>query len=181
MKVRISESNSVDFLSSACFCLAKNYEQALSLINELSETQYNFSNKNSSSIGAHLRHVIERAELCFKAYEQQSVLLDYDARERDLALETRPELAQQKLVEFINFLADLAPQELARQITVKESISTDIQTEVSSTFARELLEQINHNVHHFALIKLIALELQIVLPADFGKAFATQIYEQQQN
>lgn len=132
-------------------------------------------------VGAHLRHVIEHHEaLLFPA---QPGVVDYDARRRDRRLETQPALASQRLLALQAALRNCAAHSLQDPLQVRglAGSSGDLPFEVPSTRGRELAFAASHAVHHFALIKAVALPAGMPLPAHFGVAPATVAHQRTQS
>ncbi len=130
-----------------------------------------------ATIGQHTRHYIEffqcLAESLEAAKPVADVVLDYDLRRRDKLVETEPRHA-------LNVIDSLA----ARLQVIKHSgkmwlnytdYATGVTTLLPTSLERELHYNIEHTIHHFALIK-IGLNLIspcLKLPDGFGVAPST--------
>ncbi|MBK8699073.1 MAG: DinB family protein [Saprospiraceae bacterium] len=126
-----------------------------------------------ASIGQHVRHIIEVFECLRHGYESGQV--HYDKRARDPALENQPSLALERLDHLCRGL-DLPDRKL-QYVAVFEQQNKIIET----TYHRELIYNLEHCIHHQALIR-VAIEnmSDVVLPAEFGVAPATMAYRKGQ-
>jgi uncharacterized damage-inducible protein DinB len=127
---------------------------------------------HGSSIGQHVRHTLELFEELGKGYD--TGVVDYDGRQRNKELEQNKELA-------LRLLTSLP------KATQKENLSLELvagypesgATSVPTNYFRELMYNIEHTVHHMALIKTALTQLpHIALPQGFGIASSTQRYQE---
>jgi len=107
---------------------------------------------NGSSIGAHIRHILEFYVCLLESSNNNT--LNYDNRKRDSTIE----VFTKKCVLIIDqILQGIIKYEQDFEITLCADYSTneakDIVT-VKTTFFRELLYNIEHLVHHLAIIKI---------------------------
>jgi uncharacterized damage-inducible protein DinB len=134
---------------------------------------------SKSSIGQHVRHVIEFFECFLKGYE--SGIVNYDKRDHDKILENNQDLALRKLggIKKILRSAD-GCKNLFLELSYDNSDASD-RTLINTNFQRELAYNIEHAVHHMAIIKIGLRELrpEMILPYDFGIAASTLKYEQE--
>jgi hypothetical protein len=124
---------------------------------------------SGASIGQHSRHVIELVQCLLKGYDE--CLVNYDDRKRDHQLETDIAFAI-NMIELLVAQLDLPN----KPVTVEGNFDMEaqVQIQIQSTYHRELAYNVEHAVHHMALIKVGLKELDIVLPNDnFGVAYAT--------
>lgn len=122
---------------------------------------------SDSTIGQHSRHFIEFYQ-CLLAQADQKVI-NYSKRNRDLNIETNPQFALQAIE---TILAELPQLDLEMPILLATAEPDQI---AHSTIGRELFYNIEHTIHHLALIK-IGLKIllpQLKLPAHFGLAPST--------
>ncbi len=128
-----------------------------------------------ASIGQHTRHFIEFFG-CLLAQCKAGSAIDYDSRQRDLLIETQPAIAQAKIEAIQEALHDLPDQACCLQTTYEgaEPVVTN------SSLHREVLYNIEHTIHHFAIIRIglriCAPDLQ--LSEHFGVAASTIRYRQ---
>lgn len=149
--------------------------QLKELVGQLTDEQLTLSLPilDDSTIGMHVRHILEFYLCLCNSLENGE--LNYDDRKRDKEMET----SVAKCVDVINkilqqlqrYLNDFPMRLSADQSfdSVKEEIS------LSTTYYRELLYNIEHVVHHLAIIKIGAksLESPICLDGSIGVATAT--------
>ncbi len=154
-------------------CLA----QCDQLLELLDTESYAAQTETTSSVGAHVRHILDRYQ-CFFA-GTQSGIIDYDARKRDKSIESNLEAASFALTSLMRRIESIdLGKFLGTQVQVRESVHPESPlAEIPSTFDRELMGLISHSTHHLAIIALIAKALGYELPEDFGKAASTILYE----
>lgn len=130
---------------------------------------------SGSSIGQHIRHILEFIEIFIQQSEGRNVF--YDARKRDLRLENDVEFAMHKIQ---SLLKDLEYISISQNITLQSTINpeTHHSIQVSSTIERELLYLIEHTIHHMAIIgNAVRYSLpNIKIDKHFGYAFATIVH-----
>jgi hypothetical protein len=145
------------------------------LIEKLSPDQFTHkvAELGDASIGQHTRHVIELLRCALGGYEEGVV--DYDNRFRDLRIENDKDFASN----CINDLKQKVEQPNKLLIIKSRGILDDEPELIPSTYYREILYNIEHIIHHLALIKvgLRCLSLDIV-DENFGVAYATIAYRQ---
>jgi len=120
---------------------------------------------SGASIGQHLRHMVEIFTLLINDYDAAEI--DYSLRARDIRIETDLAFATKK----INYL--LANYKKEDKPLMLRSYDQPFQT----SYNRELLYQLEHIVHHKAIIKPIIKNLSCVeLHEHFGYARSTINY-----
>ena len=142
-------------------------DQLLELVSTLEDEQYTFVPQgNSSSVGQHLRHTLEIFILLVENYD--SGRLDYENRARNLELEKNRALAVNKLNYLKeNFNKPDKPIELLNNQFI-----------IKTSYTRELLYQLEHIVHHNAIIRpIVASFLGKGIQENFGYAPATIKYQ----
>lgn len=126
----------------------------------------------NSSIGEHLRHILDHYSCFFR--DLPDTRINYDLRERNPLLETSKTAAEKKLTAIQK---KLTAMDMA--MTDRLEINMDTGGEAfwtpSSPF-RELQYLLSHTIHHYALIGTICSSLQLTLPKDFGIAPSTLRY-----
>ena len=128
-----------------------------------------------NSVGKHLRHVIEFFELLVTG--SPSGAINYDLRQHDSDLENRRNLASDRLQQLIQSIASLDTA-AALTLSVSYGRSQDDAVAIPSGVARELAYNIEHAIHHMAIMKIAIVSRfsWIVLPENFGVAYSTQRY-----
>jgi hypothetical protein len=124
---------------------------------------------SNSSIGQHTRHSVEMFQCLLKGYELGS--FSYDNRQRDLQLETNIAFAQEQ----IKLIC------IEMKLPNKAMISTyklgDSTVEVETNFFRELVFNLEHCIHHNALIRIgVNSTTDIPMSDHFGVAPSTMEY-----
>lgn len=151
--------------------LREQLENLSNVLKQINADQYRHACRflGDSSIGGHTRHIIELLQCALKGYETGEV--DYFNRSRNLGLEMDKDLALQA-VDQLRQMEDLKDRPV--QVFAGEG------SMIQSTFYRELLYNIEHAIHHLALIKVSLVELDM-LPTDpnFGMAYSTIQYRKE--
>ncbi|MFT6716584.1 MAG: hypothetical protein ACJA0Q_001228 [Saprospiraceae bacterium] len=132
---------------------------------------------SGSSIGQHLRHVLEFYLCLFSGIEKGEVC--YDERKRDLLLETDKGYAVQTIDKIIHTLCTITTN---APIKLKASLSSDNNDFklINSSIYRELVYCFDHSVHHQALIKIGLKELNCEdIDQTFGVAPSTIKYRKE--
>ncbi|MBC7495160.1 MAG: DinB family protein [Flavobacterium sp.] len=127
---------------------------------------------SSSSIGEHTRHSIEMFQ-CLE-FQYESGVVNYDNRKRDKKIETDTNFAIDALKTVIENLNKPNKKIVLQQIIDGEELN------IESNYDRELLYNLEHCIHHQALIKVAVLQNKnINIDADFGVARSTIEYRKQ--
>ncbi len=137
----------------------------------------------AQAIGPHTRHIIEHYQALLRALEQPETSVDYDARERDLRLQTDPAATQAALLQLIDTMSmpsaklclDLQTPLATR---LQAGVNGELELQVATSLGRELLFVASHTVHHYALIGHYSRAAGVDPGPDFGKAPATVAFEQ---
>jgi hypothetical protein len=146
-------------------------EQLQFVIEELSDDQYTapVSLLSNATIGQHARHIIEFFLELDKGYYDGVV--NYDQRKRDHQIESNRYFAIQKLNEIKTSLSN-ADKNLLLSIELNAGENAAI--EIKTNYFRELIYNLEHTVHHMALMRIaIASVSDILLPEKFGVAAST--------
>ncbi|HRB54383.1 MAG TPA: DinB family protein [Bacteroidia bacterium] len=133
---------------------------------------------HGSSIGKHVRHIIEFYDCLLRGYETGTV--DYDAREHNALLENDKALAVKTLQEINEKTTYCTEKPL--MLSVNFSDQSEKANFISSSYERELIYNIEHVVHHAAIIK-IALKNSfphVIVPENFGVAYSTVRFNKKQ-
>lgn len=129
-----------------------------------------------STIGQHLRHTLEFF-ICFeKGFENG--IINYDKRAHDKLIESDKFLALATLNRIIDFINSLH-EDKALKLEVSYDIDKEDFLTIDTTSTRELVYNIEHAVHHMAIMKIGAREVCsfIILDQDFGRAASTIRYK----
>jgi len=161
-------------------------EQGLALLCSLSDDQYVqvLTPNIQSSIGQHLRHVIDNYLSIVRALEgkTENTVIDYDFRRRGAEVETSRAVAIDELNGIVSFVNNLDLEVLGRNCTVSTEVmlSSCQPVKTASNIGRELIFAGSHAVHHFAIIGIIAKLLGVAIAEPFGIAPATASYLREQ-
>ncbi len=146
---------------------------------QLTETQFRapIPTLSGSSIGQHVRHTLEFF-ICLMDAKNEGII-NYDNRKHDKFIEQEPKLALSiidSIVDFVNKEIDDFP------LIMEASYEVDMAevSRINSNFFRELAYNIEHAIHHMALIKIGVREISTdaILPPHFGVASSTVKYHQ---
>jgi len=153
-------------------------EELKQVINQLDIQTYSISLEllSGSTIGQHTRHILEFYQCFIEGLSSGEV--DYDLRKRNMLIETSPNYA----CEIIDIINKSMVECNDQKILLKYSNDDEFQF-ISSNVERELVYNIEHAIHHMAIIK-IAIKNNfpaIKLPENFGVAPSTVKYHNQRN
>ena len=145
-------------------------------LSKLSEAEYTLPSKTlfNATIGQHVRHVIELYICLFNGYE--TGIVNYDKRKRDLRIETDKEFACELMQMISNNLVK-RNKELALEATYDDH---SLPVAVPTNYYREIIYNLEHTVHHMALIRVGINEVShITIPDGFGVASSTIKYRKE--
>jgi hypothetical protein len=153
------------------------FVQLSETLNQLSTEEYTRPSKilMNATIGHHVRHIIELFQCLEKGYD--SGIVNYEKRKRDYKIETDKEFAT-ILLKDIYTCIEKPNREL---ILEAEDYCDSVETmSVPSNYYREVVYNLEHTIHHMALIRVGINEVSsVVLPDEFGVAYSTVKYRQQ--
>jgi len=130
-----------------------------------------------SSIGSHLRHVLDHYKSFLGAID--TGIVDYDNRLRNTDSESDIEVAKSELQSVIDKMAALeGVEDRSVKVKVSSSVSVDEDEVSDSSLAREMQFLVSHTVHHYALIAIISRIGGVEPNASFGVAPSTLKYLQ---
>ena len=153
------------------------FVQLSQTLNELSNDEYKQPSKVllNATIGEHVRHIIELFQCLEKGYD--TGVVNYEKRKRDHEIENNKELASSLLKEIYQNI-----DRSNKDIFLEAEDYCDFLEIVSipSNYYRELAYNLEHTIHHMALIRVGINEVSSVrLPEEFGVAYSTVKYRQQ--
>ena len=145
------------------------------LLSGLTKKQY--SNKleilTNASVGQHVRHILEFYQCLLAGNDTKTV--NYDSRQRDLKIETDLFIAKKTIDDIINALLDVK-NDFPVSFTANYSFDNEDKSEIiNSSFYRELAYNLEHSIHHQALIKVAITEMKLsrLVKETFGFAPST--------
>lgn len=143
------------------------------LLGKLTNEQYQqkIHHLSNASIGGHTRHIIELLQCSITGHYTGEV--DYINRKRNLALENSTNAAISELQMLIE---DVCLDDKQLLIAVEQTEDAGKLT-VFTTYFREIVYNIEHTVHHLALIKVALVEMRLdIVNSNFGMADSTLKY-----
>ncbi|MBP2283227.1 hypothetical protein H4V97_001545 [Flavobacterium sp. CG_23.5] len=144
------------------------------LLNQLSNSEYYnpCASLSNSTIGEHTRHIIEMFQCLEANYE--AGIVNYDNRKRNIAIQTDTEFA----ISQIRIIQDSLEKQ-NKKIELQQIIDGE-EIRIDSNHFRELLYNLEHCIHHQALIKVAVLQNEtIIVDENFGVARSTIEYRKQ--
>ena len=127
-----------------------------------------------ATIGEHTRHFIEFFQCLITQIESEDRVVDYAKRVRDHGLQSRPADAARAIDMICDDLTRLEENTTCK-LLCNEHFDSNGPVSVDSNLEREMLYNIEHTIHHLAIIKigLATVTPQIELPPHFGVAPST--------
>ena len=133
---------------------------------------------HGSSLGQHTRHIIEFFQCLLQT--PGSGVLNYDLRKRDHAIENDPDAAR-RATEDIMEQVKQQEQDYSLWLESDYGLAGSLPTKVPSSFLRELAYNVEHAIHHMAILKIGIFTYfpKVSLPHHFGIASSTVRHRQQ--
>jgi hypothetical protein len=127
---------------------------------------------SNASIGEHTRHIIEMFQCLENQYE--TGIVNYDNRKRDYAIQTNTAFAKEFITNILNQVDKENKELQIQQIVDGEELL------IQSNYHRELLYNLEHCIHHQALIKVAIIQTNsVAIDENFGVARSTIEYRKQ--
>ena len=121
---------------------------------------------SNATIGQHTRHIIELYQCLVNNYDSGKVF--YDRRQRDTRIEQEVSFAIDQLIEIQHAL-----ERPDKEITVYYDLNENVES-IPSNYYREVMYNLEHCIHHQALIKVgISTLTNFSVPESFGVAAST--------
>jgi hypothetical protein len=152
----------------------KTLNELSDLVSQLSDEDFCFPchDLSNATIGEHTRHIIEMFQCLQNQYEIG--VINYDDRKRDYLIQTNTAFAKNS-IDAILARVDKPNKKLQLQQIVDEE-----ELLIESNYQRELLYNLEHCIHHQALIKVAILQLKTIeIDENFGVARSTIEYRKQ--
>lgn len=152
--------------------------QIYDLTKQLSDDEYSaeLDLLNDNTIGKHVRHVVEFFDLLVSGSSQG--VINYDKRNHEPLYETDTRATMTKLQELLQSVNEIGfEQEVVLEVSYA---NTDDDTEkINSSLQRELAYNIEHAIHHMAIIKIAIQTMfpNVKLADNFGVAYSTVRYQ----
>lgn len=156
-------------------------EQLSSMIRDIREEDFKkeVAILNNSTIGQHVRHTLEFF-ICLMD-NHKSGIINYDHRNHDKVIETKKFVAQEVISRLKDFFLSTIEDEPLK-LAANYSFDTDHFDLIDTNYYRELVYNIEHAIHHMAIIKIGLKEAApyVIVPAHFGVAISTIKFQQSQ-
>lgn len=139
------------------------------LLHDLPEDKYREASTmlGHATIGQHVRHILEMLKCLKDGYAIGK--LNYDDRKRDTLLENNKQFSRSLIAELLASM-----RQPNKAITIAVTVDENQTVEVQSSYIREIAYNLEHTVHHMAMIQVALREMKLSLVHDdFGKAYAT--------
>lgn len=153
--------------------IRNNFLEIMMLLDQIDNSLYTHCHEEiNATIGEHVRHIIELYQSLIDNYSSGTI--NYDKRNRNILIQTSI-LHAKNAVDYIILNVDLPNKDL-----VLEQGNITINFSVETNYFRELLYNLEHSIHHQALIKVALLKHPTIkLPENFGIAQSTIEYRKQ--
>ncbi|CAM4038111.1 MULTISPECIES: DinB family protein [Flavobacterium] len=148
--------------------IKENFKEIIQLLDQLSDLDFTYCHPelSNATIGEHTRHIIELYQVLIKNYSHG--LVNYDKRERNLAIQTSIVEAKKAIENILSNINQPNKDLLLEQGAIQPLFT------ISTNYFRELLYNLEHSIHHQALIKVAILKNpKINISQDFGVAKST--------
>ena len=152
----------------------KTLNELSDLLTQLSDEDYCFpcNDLSNATIGEHTRHIIEMFQCLENQYD--SGIVNYDNRKRDYLIQTNTAFAKECIETISNQIEKPNKNIQLQQIVDGSALS------IESNYHRELLYNLEHCIHHQALIKVAIIQSATVdVDENFGVARSTIEYRNQ--
>lgn len=154
--------------------ISKNLDELIHLLRQLSKSYYSnpCPELSNASIGEHVRHIIEMFQCVEKQYDLG--IVNYDNRERNQLIQTDTDYAIEQIQHIKSSLR------IENKNLYLQQFVDDVEIRIQSNYYRELLYNLEHCIHHQAMIKIAVLKFDnIRVDANFGVARSTIEYKKQ--
>jgi uncharacterized damage-inducible protein DinB len=146
-------------------------------LDQLENEQFGCPCKNLSgnTVGQHVRHIIEMFQCLETGYMSGEV--DYDRRRRDHRIESDKKFATELLQEITG---QLTRKNKSLQLLTYYDDLSDPPERIETNYYREIAYNLEHTIHHMALIRVGLRELgDISVDDSYGVAASTLKYRKQ--
>jgi uncharacterized damage-inducible protein DinB len=132
---------------------------------------------SNATIGQHLRHTLEFFICLEKGFE--TGIINYDNREHDKLIETDKFLALASIARIREFISSQVTDRSLKLEVGYEAHSEECVT-IFTNYFRELTYNIEHAIHHMAIMKIGVREIApyLTLAENFGVAVSTVRYRE---
>ena len=148
--------------------IIQNLQRGINLLNSIDNQQYsnNSTPPYHSSIGVHMRHILDVFDCILRGLEEGEV--DLSARKRNELAESQVSVGIDYFEDVISRLSQLSENDLTQMISVQDDLGGGV-VKADYSLAAVLIQAHSHAIHHFASIGYIISQLCLDLPdVDFG-------------
>lgn len=153
--------------------------QLTEVVSQISETDFCRPSTalSNSTVGQHLRHTLEFF-ICLEQGYGQGVV-NYDKRIHNKAMENDKHIALHTISQIKEFV-ESHPHDKSLKLEVGYQPDSDECVCIDTNYLREFTYNIEHAVHHMAIMKIGIREVApyVTLPSDFGIAVSTIRYKE---
>jgi hypothetical protein len=153
--------------------------QLASLVDQVKENDFvkPCPSLGESSIGQHLRHTLEFF-LCLEQGCEQGIV-NYDKRAHDKLIESDKFIALATIGRIRSFISS-QKEDFILRLEVGYDLKNENSVSMQTNYFRELTYNIEHAVHHMAIMKIGIREVApyITVPREFGIAASTIRYQE---
>ncbi len=166
----------MNLLSAPCFQILSQLKDTIEQISP-EDLSRPLSTLSGSTIGQHIRHTLEFFLCLEKGFE--TGVINYDKRAHDKRIETNKSMAISSIRSIRDFIEG-GLQDKALQLEVCYERHSGEYCTISTSYYRELTYNIEHAIHHMAIIKIGVSEIApyVKLPDNFGVAISTVRYRE---
>ena len=154
--------------------IKNNLSENIELLRQLTNDEFTQKNPelSNATIGEHMRHIIELFGCLLENYDYG--LINYDDRKRDVLLQTDK---NESIAIIEKYLLELDKPN--KPLSLTHNCFSPIEL-LQTNYFRELIYNLEHSIHHQALIKVALHNLpHIKIPSSFGVAPSTLEYRKQ--
>ena len=152
-------------------------QQLLDVLRQTKQEEYSryLPILSGSSLGMHVRHIVEFYQALLIDIEEKNTI-HYDARNRDLRLETDIDFSIETIQGCITRLQQIQQDKILFLITTVE----EQRVQMASSILRECFYLVEHTIHHLAIVKIAYQQVfpSIDIPETFGVAHSTIKHKQ---
>ena len=148
--------------------IEKNLHRGISLLENLTDEEYSNTSiaPYYSSIGGHIRHILDVFDCIFDGLEDKKV--DLVARKRNPLAENHTEVGIAYFKTILQKIKSLENADMNQLVEVSDDLGLGVVV-ANYTLAAALIQAHSHAIHHFASLGYLIAQLDIELPdADFG-------------
>lgn len=153
-------------------------DQLTSVITQINEQDFKkpVSTLNQATIGQHIRHTLEFFTCLLNGHITNVV--NYDKRDHDKSIEEHKSQALATLNNIANFIEKIE-NNCKFNLEIDYGVDRDLNCVIETNFNRELAYNIEHAVHHMAIVKIgvQAICPYVTIPSNFGVANSTVKYK----